>query len=339
MALTIRQARRTRRMPRATITGISGGGKTMTALYFLHACITRDDLGVVGKNILYLDTEKNSASLYSSDYDEQGNALPTDLSDPQNPKFNFLDVDVIEETGGDFALDWLSRQLKWLRTEGIEKHGIGALALDSLSHFWFANGGALDEVETVAKAKYKGDTYRAWGDVTPKVNNVIDEIIALPIPVIVSVRSKHAYERTETTSNGRTKTTIARVGDAPVFRRDLLYEFDVAFSMVPDDDGGVLLTVDKTRYSPWAGVVKKNPNHEFFAEYLDWLAGAAGQAAHPYYYGNGEEIPSDKVSARRVFSQYVTAHDGSVPETKEILMSWYGANSNEAAAKDSASTA
>ena len=340
--LNIRVASKSRRQPRGVITGISGGGKTRTMLEFLYACqLRREDFGLTGEHILILDTEKDSASLYSSGADPNtGLPNPTNHNLPDGPQFGFYGVDVIEETGSKFSLDWLSARLKWLRNEGINEYGICALGIDSLSHFWFGNGGALDEVELIAKARYKGDSYRAWGDITPKVNAVIDEIIALPIPVMVSVHSKHAYERTETVVNGKKKTTIARVGDAPVFRRDLLYEFDVGFVMTPQDTKGVLLSVDKTRYGGWDGVVQQDPDYKFFDQYLDWLCGTTGEVPkHQYYYADGEEIPHEKASARRVFSMYRAANNGAIPESKDTLMSWYENNHAQAAANVSVESA
>ena len=68
--------------------------------------------------------------------------------------------------------------------------GVEVLIIDSISHEWEGKGGCLELNEKLAQAKYKGNTWSAWSETTPRHQKFIESIISAPIHVITTVRNK-----------------------------------------------------------------------------------------------------------------------------------------------------
>src|SRR6476620_3352664 len=116
---------------RLGITGPSGSGKTWGAL-----TIAKE----LGSKIACIDTEHGSASLYSDlcDFDVM------ELSAPYSPERY---IAAIKEA---------------------EKAGYEVLIVDSTTHEWNGAGGVLELLDEIAKAKFKGNTWSAWNEMTPR---------------------------------------------------------------------------------------------------------------------------------------------------------------------------
>ena len=212
---------------RLAIAGPSGSGKTYTALAVGTA---------LGKTAV-VDTEHGSASKYADIF----NFDTLHLSAPFHPdRF----------------------------TEAIQAAGQGGydvIILDSLSHAWNGSGGALELVEQFSR-KYKGNSYAAWGDVTPIQNRLIESIVGADIHVIATMRSKQDYILVEG-KNG--KTAPQKVGMAPIQRDGFEYEFDVFLDMDIDNNG----VVSKTRCSALTGQVISKPGEQLANTLKEWLVG------------------------------------------------------------------
>ena len=65
--------------------------------------------------------------------------------------------------------------------------GYDVLIIDSVSHAWQE---LLEEVDRLAYQKYRGNTFAAWKDGTPKQKRFINAILQYPGHVIVTMRSK-----------------------------------------------------------------------------------------------------------------------------------------------------
>ncbi len=216
---------------RLAIHGPSGSGKTFTAL----------NIAVnLGKRVALMDTEKGSASKYS----------------------DIFDFDVASITD-DYHPD---RCVEGLEYAG--KAGYDVIVVDSGSHFWNEKGGFLDLVEAeVTKMKARGnkpDSFAAWKTVDPIYRRLIQAILSSPAHVIVTMRAKTEYERTE--GNGG-KTQLRKIGLAPVFRAEGQYEFDIEGMLSPEHD----LVIGKTRCSALDGKVFHNPGKDFANIVKDWL--------------------------------------------------------------------
>lgn len=185
--------------PKIAIQGVSGSGKTYSALRFAR--------GFVGKEgkIALIDTENGSASLYSelTDFDVQNIA----------PKV----------IGGAAAFWW--QDFMDAISEAINaKYDI--LIIDSASHIW---QGVLD-FKTRLDQK-GGNSFVNWGNAGQQFSNVLNLILQSPIPVICCMRSKTEYVLEETERNGKLVNVPKKVGMAPITRGDSEYEFSVVFEV------------------------------------------------------------------------------------------------------------
>ena len=188
---------------RLALTGPSGSGKTWGALLLA--------LGLGGK-IAVVDTERESASLYShlADFDT------LNLAAPFTPERYIEAIKAAEEGGYD------------------------TLIIDSITHEWSGVGGCLEMVDQIARAKYKGNTWSAWNDVTPRHRALLDAILHSPMHIIVTLRSK--TETSQTEENGRKK--VVKLGMKAEQRDGFEYEMTVVLDLIHD---GHFATATKDR--------------------------------------------------------------------------------------------
>lgn len=118
------------------------------------------------------------------------------------------------------------------------QHGYGAIVIDSHSHYWTGEGGALEFVDSY-ESKVGGKFQGGWKDFRPIENAMWSAIMSYPGHVIVTMRVKTAYE-IERGSDGKTKPV--KVGMKPIQRDDSDYEF----SIVGEMDRNHALTITKS---------------------------------------------------------------------------------------------
>jgi hypothetical protein len=190
---------------RLAIMGPAGSGKTHGAL-----TIARE----LGKKIACIDTEHGSASLYSdmADFDVM------ELAAPYSPERY---IAAIKEA---------------------EKAGYEVLIVDSTTHEWNGAGGVLELLDEIAKAKFKGNTWSAWNEMTPRHRKFIDAMLQSPMHIICTVRSK--TETAQVEENGRKK--VAKLGMKAEQRDGVEYEFTVVLDLVHDGHYAVA-SKDRTR--------------------------------------------------------------------------------------------
>lgn len=123
------------------------------------------------------------------------------------------------------------------------------LIIDSLSHAW--TEGVLSMVDS------KGGRFDAWKDVTPHHNALVKALLTFPNHLIVTIRTKMAYEVSKDEKTG--KNTVEKLGLKPVQREGLEYEFD----LVMDIDRAHRLTVSKSRIEELADRFIVEPGEEF----------------------------------------------------------------------------
>lgn len=229
------KAVRSLRKLHAAIDGPSGSGKTFTGLRLAFALVKAG----LGSRVAVIDTEHNSASLYAG---ESPDGVPWE--------FDTLNLKT-------FGPDKFAEAIKVAVKEGYD-----TILVDSLSHAWVGEGGALDIVDQ------KGGKFQAWKDVTPLHRQMVDTIIRCPANVIVTMRSKteHVMEKDE-----RGNTTIRKVGMAPVQRDGMEYEFDLYGSM----DWSHQLKVTKSRCSLMQDTTGVKPGPMFWSPLFDWLKSAS----------------------------------------------------------------
>ena len=179
------------------ISGVSGSGKTFSALQIAK--------GLGGKTAL-LDTEYGRASLYSDFFD-------FDVWDEQDP--------------AGFPPEYFVRVIK-----AAEEAGYQNLIIDSISHEWSGRGGCLELVDAIAKARCKGNSYIAWGEVTPRHNKLVEAILSAKINIVCTMRAKSEYVLNKDEKTG--KTSPQKVGLGTVQRDGIEYEFTVMFELDRD---------------------------------------------------------------------------------------------------------
>ena len=145
--------------------------------------------------IAFLDTENGSASLYSD-------------------RFNF---DVLN-ISPPFTPEKFTDGLKAAAEAGYE-----VVIIDSASHFW---EGILD-IKSKMDAR-GGNSYTNWNDAGKKFKDVLDAILQSPLHVICCMRSKMDYVQEK---NDQGKTTIKKVGLAPIMRDGSEFEFTTIFAV------------------------------------------------------------------------------------------------------------
>lgn len=219
------QATKTQTWLRMALSGPSGSGKTYTALTVAQA---------LGQRVAVIDTEHGSSQKYAD-------------------RFAF-DVAVLQHH---HPVKGYGAAITAAVTAGYD-----VLIIDSLSHAWMGRDGAL---ELVDKARTAGrDGFTAWGEVTPLHNQLLDTILAAPLHIIATLRTKTAYELEK---DERGRTTISKLGLQPIQRDGVEYEFDVIGDMTLDNT----LIVTKSRMAALHGRVIALPDAALAQELAAWL--------------------------------------------------------------------
>jgi hypothetical protein len=165
------------------------------------------------------------------------------------------------------------------------KAGYNILIIDSGSHAWQE---LLQEVDDLAQARYKGNTWSAWSQGTPKQKQFVGAIQTFPGHLIMTMRAKTEWSSED---DGRGKKKPVRIGLAPEQGKGIEYEFDILFQISPEHTVEVL----KDRTGKYQDQLIKMPGEELGAELAAWLsegtpapvrevapAPAPASAAQPY---------------------------------------------------------
>lgn len=139
-----------------------------------------------------------------------------------------------------------------------------AIICDSLSHFWAGTGGTLD---------IAGGQFQGWKGARPKQNRLVDYLISLPVHGIWCTRSKMEYSMEKVGG----KTTVERIGLAPVQDQDLVYEMNVAVQL--DMDHNMTVTKSRTPAVPVGRMYPAGTQDKMANDYAEWLAGGVPMAS------------------------------------------------------------
>lgn len=194
----------------------------------------------MGGRMAFIDTERGSASKYADRFDFDVLELPD------------TDIDTYVQ-----AMDMAA------------KSRYDILIIDSLSHAWQE---LLQEVDKLAKAKYRGNTWSAWSEGTPKQKKLVNAILSYPGHIIATMRSKIEYN-VEQTSGGKTRPI--KVGLAPEQGKGIEYEFDLLLEITQDH----YCTVSKDRTGKFQDKIYEKPGEDFGQELIAWLK--EGKKIHP----------------------------------------------------------
>lgn len=192
---------------RIGLSGPSGFGKTYSALLLAFGIIND------WSKIALIDTENNSASLYS----HLGEFNVLNLSEPFTPE----------------------RYIEAIKI--CEKAGVEVIIIDSISHEWSGKGGCLEIHENL------GGRFNDWSKVTPRHTAFLDGIINSKAHVITTSRRKVDYSLDQD-SNGKTK--VMKLGTKEIQREGFEYELTVNFEFLNDKH---LVSASKDRTGLFVG--------------------------------------------------------------------------------------
>lgn len=176
---------------RLAITGVSGAGKTWTALTLATQ---------FGGKVAVVDTENKSASKYADRF-------TFDVMNMEPPYHPSKYIEAIE---------------------AAQAMGYTTIILDSLSHVWTGSGGIISMVDDIATNSKSGSEFYAWNEGTNWYNKLIDAILKTDIHVIGTIRMKQDYSIDK---DEKGKTRVTRVGIKPIQRKNFEFEFDVVMDM------------------------------------------------------------------------------------------------------------
>jgi hypothetical protein len=225
------KAIRTQAKLRLGLDGPSGSGKTYTALVAATALAN-------GAKIAVIDTERNSASLYSDKF-----AFDVACLDAFHPQ-NYIDL-----------------------IHTAEDAGYSVIVVDSLSHAWEGQGGVLDLHDQAVKKQKTENSFTAWKDVTPVHRALVDAMLQSKCHIIATMRSKTEYVIESVERNGRTIQQPKKVGMAPIQRQGMEYEFTIVGDLDIDHN----LRLSKSRMEQIADAVVTKPDVKWFGQIAAWL--------------------------------------------------------------------
>lgn len=187
------KAERKKSKLRLALTGPSGSGKTRGALLIAKG---------LGGRIAVIDTEQGSASLYS----------------------HLCDFDTLELTAP------YSPERYREAIAAADNEGYDVLIIDSASHEWNGIGGCLEINEQLAQAKFRGNTWSAWNETTPRHRKFIDAMLQSRMHIICTGRSK--TETSQEEINGKKK--VVKLGMKTEQREGFEYDFTVVLDLTHD---------------------------------------------------------------------------------------------------------
>lgn len=176
----------------------SGGGKTFSSLRMADG-FAKELGNITGKEerIAYIDTESRRSTYYADKFD-----------------FDILEIDA--PFTPEKYVDAIDKAIQ---------SGYKVLVLDSMTHEWSGKGGCLE-----IHSKIPGNSYTAWGKVTPRHEAFTDKIIDSPIHIFATVRGDDKYVLEEV--NGKQIPRKVPLGYSQ--RKDTEYLFTVSFMLEQD---------------------------------------------------------------------------------------------------------
>lgn len=198
MTLSFRPANRSQATPLIGLYGLSGTGKTYSALL-----LARGFAGPEGK-VAFIDTERGRGDLYADD-------IPGgyDILTLEEPFSTQRYIDAINAAGAG---------------------GYDIAIVDSISHEWEGDGGILD-LATEGEAKTGKSGLHNWKKPKAEHNKFVLSLLRSPIPLICCMRAK--FKTRQVRQGGRTE--IVRDDHAsPIQAEDFIFEMTVHAEVMPD---------------------------------------------------------------------------------------------------------
>lgn len=202
--MELKKATRKKSKLRLNISGPAGSGKTYSALLMGKGLVK--DWG----KIAVVDTENGSASLYS----HLGEFQTIDMQAPFTPESYIKAIEMCVAAG------------------------IECIILDSSSHEWSGPGGCIEINEQLAQTKFKGNTWSAWSQTTPRHDAFVQKVLQCNAHVITCTRSKMETVMTD-------DKKVKKLGMKDIQREGWEYELTVSLN-VDRDTHTAIASKDRT---------------------------------------------------------------------------------------------
>lgn len=211
--MEVKKAKREKLKVPIMITGASGSGKTISALFIAKGIVEKmfPDMSdeEQWEKVGVIDTEHKRALLYAG----------ATVSDVFIGEFLHLDFE------SPFTVSNYIKAFNLMKESGVE-----VIVVDSISHAWSGEGGILEQVESITKGN-SAKSMGAWNKVKPLEKEFLKLVTGNSVYVIATSRSKQAYDF-DKGENGKTK--IVKMGLKPDQKDALEYEFAIALRMDQD---------------------------------------------------------------------------------------------------------
>lgn len=211
MSNPFQKASRSQVFLKLAITGVTGSGKTLSALRLAKGLLKP------GQRIAFIDTENDSASLYADLTEKQCRAM----------KIPDSEIEELMETSRLFdVLPVAPPFLPEAFSDGMKAAvaaEYGAAVIDSASHLWkgtLAYKAQIDE--------RGGNQWTNWKDPDKKFQDALDSVLQSKIHAVFCMRSKMEYVIEE---NAKGKQAPRKVGMAPIMKDGIDYEFTTVFDV------------------------------------------------------------------------------------------------------------
>lgn len=188
--MKLQKATRKKVKIRIGISGVSGSGKTYSALLIAHGITNNWD------KIAVIDSENESASLYS----DIGEFNTIQICAPYTPEKYIQAIKICEDAGMELII------------------------IDSITHEWDGAGGCLNIIEELTKKDVNHNSYTQWRFVTPRHQAFIDAIIQSKCHIITTVRRKQDYQIYK---NNEGKISVTKAGLKEITRDGFEYELTI----------------------------------------------------------------------------------------------------------------
>lgn len=259
--MQLKKATRKQVKLRLNISAPSGAGKTYSALRMAKGLVSD------WNKVAVIDTENGSASLYS----HLGDFNTIDLTPPFTPE----------------------KYIEAINT--CVNAGMEAIIIDSSTHEWAC---LIEDNELLAQSKFRGNTWSAWSQTTPRHDKFINAVLHCPVHVITCTRSKM-----ETVMGDDKK--VKKVGMKDVQREGWEYELTISLNIDRDTH---LAIPSKDRTNLFEG---KNPfliTEETGKEIANWCNSGVSELQIGL---NEMEIVADMDSLKTIWSKYKSLQTNS----------------------------
>ena len=259
--MQLKKAQRKQVKLKLNISAPSGAGKTYSALRMAKGLVNDWD------KVAVIDTENGSAAPYS----HLGEFNTIDLTPPFTPE----------------------KYIEAINT--CVNAGMEAIIIDSSSHEWAC---LIEENELLAQSKFRGNTWSAWSQTTPRHDKFINAVLHCPVHVITCTRSKM-----ETVMGDDKK--VKKVGMKDVQREGWEYELTISLNIDRDTH---LAIPSKDRTNLFEG---KNPfliTEETGKEIANWCNSGVSELQMGL---NEMEIVADMESLKTIWCNYKSLQTNS----------------------------